>query len=166
MKKYFLNMDFTGGLVFSLFAIFYLAISSVVPVSDVVSVGAGFTPRIYGGLLFGVSILLLVRSAYKIRKKEESVIAVQTLATDKGSWSRILITFLLIVFYSITLTTIGFIIDSTILVFALCILLTPGYKKPNYISYLVFAFIMSVITDVLFAKGLSLLLPQGLTSFL
>lgn len=166
MKKYFEDKNFLAGFVFAIFAVFYLIISLRVPASDVVSVGAGFIPRIYAIILLLSCIILMIQSARRVAKEDESAEKLSSVSISKDGWIRIILTFALIVFYAATLKTIGFIIDSTILVFALCVLLTPGYKKPRYVTYLIFALVLSVITDILFAKGLSLLLPQGLTPIL
>ncbi len=166
MKKYFEDKSFLAGFIFGLFALFYLIISLQVPASDVVSVGAGFMPRVYAIVLLLSCILLMIQSARRVAKEDERAEKINSVAISRDGWIRIILTFALIIFYAATLKVLGFIIDSTILVFALCTLLTPGYKKPRYVTYLIFALILSIITDILFAKGLSLLLPQGLTPIL
>jgi len=74
----------------------------------------------------------------------------------------VLITVGLILVYVVLLKPLGFIISSSLYLFAQILVLVPVRIKKNYLLYALVAVITSAIIYVSFRFGLDLMLPAGL----
>lgn len=150
--------DLTVGIFMAAIAVLYLAGTTTIATSQVVSIGAEFMPRIYGGCLLVVSVFQIIRGISAMKKYAGGEGAG---GQEKSDMLNVLKAAATIVVYVAAMQYIGFIIASVLLIFILCTLLTPGTVKKNYIAYSLFAVIISVAVFVLFKNYMNLNLPIG-----
>lgn len=157
-SKFDKNKELIVGIIMIVFGSFYLYSTRNIKGLDTVKIDADFMPRIYGIL----SVILGVIQFYigiigrrKYRKTE-----VEELIDNKN----VLFTFLVIIAYVLILKPVGFIISSILFLFTMSIILTPGYMEKNYIRYLVFSILLSLITYFIFKKLMYIALPSGIFS--
>lgn len=156
------------GVGIGLLGVAYLAGTLLIKKSNVVSVGAEFMPRIYGILMLIVAVCQLV-SGYRTYKKcrdvpDEPVSEEYAVKKKASSYSTILVFILMIVCIGV-MNTIGFILSGSVMMFGMCVLLTPHYQKRNYIAYVLFSVAISFISYFLFKNILYISLPSGILPF-
>lgn len=135
MDRYFKDKNFLAGVFFLVFDFVYLGVGMGIPVSDSSSVGAGFMPRVYGGIMLAVSLILLITSAVKIRRKTLADKEKQTIGRiEKKDASRVAAAFASILLYVILLKHVGFLICSVPLMYVLVYLLTPQHVADSFVK--------------------------------
>ena len=119
--------------------------------------GPGFIPAIMGGVLLLLSATLLFTVLFPLKRGQEKL----TFWKEKGSWKKILLSFLGLLFYIIFLDPLGYLLATFF--FLLYLMKFVGEKK-IWVALSV-ALLGSAISYLLFAAGLGVLLPQGLIRF-
>lgn len=154
------NKSLSIGVIFGLLGIGYLAGSFFIKKTRLEGVvGAEFVPRVYVAILF---ICVAVQLYQGIRQY------IADCAKDEESkpvnWTglrNVLIAFVCIFVYVSMLETLGFLLCSTVLLYVLCMLMTPGYKKPNHVGYGVLAVVLPLVAFFLFKYLMYMPLPIG-----
>ncbi|WFA08536.1 tripartite tricarboxylate transporter TctB family protein [Tissierella sp. Yu-01] len=144
-----------------LFGVFYILSTLTIKKVANVTVGAEFIPRIYA---YVIIILGLIQVAISY-PKEKGKTPETNKAKEETDGKNVLLAFLAILIYVVIMKPIGYIISSILFLFTMCIIITPVYKKKNYIGYLIFAVALSVITFYIFKKLMFLALPMGILGF-
>ena len=126
---------------------------------------ARFIPRLWGGLLLILSLMLILRG-FRGRKAEmgRNVSAAFSLKTFFADNREVILTFTAIAVYTALLGTVGFLVMSALYVFFQVLILSdPG--KRNYKAAAIIAVVSSVAIDFLFVVLLAVLLPKGILGF-
>jgi putative tricarboxylic transport membrane protein len=130
----------------------------------VARIGSAFVPQLAAVLLGGLSILLIVQSLLALRSASGKSGPEQTAEQDKAEIKRrnfsVAATLFLLLVYLVLLQPVGFLLTTSIYLFAQFIVLSR--KKPNYPLYAVLAAGSSVIIYYLFVKVFILFLPAGI----
>ena len=163
--KYKMNM-IAGGAIF-LFGLAYFALSW--QISGFKGLGAPpidakFVPRLWGGMLMVLSLLVFVRGLLEyLRLKKEGKLPKKEGSLSAGILENreVLLTFLCLFIYILLLKPVGFIIMSALYIFAEAMILTPPGKRKPVIAAVV-AVVAAVFVDFAFVNLLHVLLPAGI----
>lgn len=166
------------GIIMLMVAVVYIIGCSFIKRSNIVAVGAEFMPLIYGWMFFFLSVCQIISGVrnylvIKAQEKAEEAEEASSEGSEKDNPSvkenlffkktlPILITFALIIFCVAIMKTAGFIISGSILMFGMCILLTPNYAKKRYVVFAVFSIVTSLLAFFLFKNVLYVSLPSGI----
>jgi len=156
-KKY---NDLIVGLSMLAFGLFYLIMTMQIPRKGKL-IDATFFPYILSTIMLIVGLLQTVKGAASAKKFDVSTYE-EIKAGQKGDMKTVLITVVLILVYVALLKPLGFVISSTVYLFAQILVLVPMRIKKNYLLYALVAVITSAIIYVSFRFGLDLMLPAGL----
>lgn len=156
-KKY---NDLIVGLSMLAFGLFYLIMTMQIPRKGKL-IDATFFPYILSTIMLIVGLLQTVRGAASA-KRYDAASYEEPKAGQKGDMKTVLITVGLILVYVVLLKPLGFIISSSLYLFAQILVLVPVRIKKNYLLYALVAVITSAIIYVSFRFGLDLMLPAGL----
>ena len=146
----------------------YLAGTLLIKKSDVVSVGAEFMPRIYGVLMLVVAVCQIFsgyRAWRRLRHVPGEPVSEEKAAKKKVSIRSTLRVFVLMVVCVGIMNLVGFILSGIVMMFGMCVLLTPYYQKRNYVAYAIFSVVISFVSYFLFKNVLYVSLPGGILSF-
>ena len=148
--------ELIGGTIFFIFAAVYFVMALQIPEFNDGFVSSDAMPKIYGILLM---LLSAVQIFSALRKKD-------TPAKEEGDGKfvvvpEVMITFFFLILYVVLLKPLGFVISTIIFLLGMITLFTPKEKR-NIIKIVLISVIFSVAVYWLFAKVLSLSLPQGI----
>lgn len=115
---------------------------------------AGFFPIVLGAGLSLLSTALFVKTLLGKKQPQQK----QRFWIKAGSWRKILLSMLALVFYLLSLDHLGYIITTFLFVFFLLKWVSAKKWMPSVIT----AFILSLGSYVLFKTGLGVSLPMGL----
>ena len=121
---------------------------------------SGFIPRIVGGMLVILSIVMTVSDFRKNRREPE-----EPSSSEKKESRNVLGTAVLLLVYIFLIEPLGFLIASTLYLFAQFLYLTDVQKlrRPKtYLLYFVIALLVSAGIYYLFLNVFHLILPAGL----
>lgn len=166
------KQNLIGGSVLFIFAAVYFVMAFDIPTFKGLGstpLTSQFMPKFWGASLMILSALLVLRGArqYSAWKKTEEAKAGKS-AGGKGWFYNnyaVVFSFVLLALYVALLEPLGFIISTLLYVFLGVLLLTPPYKKKNYIAAAAIAVVTAVLLDYVFVVLLSVLLPKGLIGF-
>ena len=163
--KYKMNM-FAGGLLFA-FAAAYFILAFQIPNFKGLGappIDAKFVPKLWGGLLMGLSLIVFLRGLleYLKLKKEGKLPRSGISLKDRIIENReVILTFLCLLIYIWLLQPVGFIIMSALYIFAESMILTPKGKRKPLIAAIV-GVAAAVVVDYAFVNLLHVLLPAGI----
>ena len=151
--KYKMNM-FAGGLLFA-FAAAYFILAFQIPNFKGLGappIDAKFVPKLWGGLLMGLSLIVFLRGLleYLKLKKEGKLPRSGISLKDRIIENR-----------EVILQPVGFIIMSALYIFAESMILTPKGKRKPLIAAIV-GVVAAVVVDYAFVNLLHVLLPAGI----
>ena len=145
------NCDLVSSMIFIVLGIIFCTGGLKYKLSHFGSPGAGFFPFLFGLVLIGFSISLLVLSITGVKKPSEKFFP------QKDSLRKILMAVLALLVYILVLPHTGF-----LLITFLFIVFTLRFFEPaNWTSTLLAAFLTTVISFVLFEIWLGVQLPRG-----
>ncbi len=127
-------------------------------------VDAKFVPRLWGGMLMLLSLIVFVRGIREyLRLRKEGRIEKKQASLIKGvvEYREIILSFLFLLIYILLLQPVGFIIMSALFIFAEAMVLTPKGKRKPLIAAIV-GIVAAVIVDFAFVNLLHVLLPAGI----
>ena len=141
--------DLITGIIATIFSIFYLSQTYSIKIfggADAIA-DARTIPKIWGIGLLVLSIMLIIRSLYKMYKnKKEISINDNRKVIDKIKNKReVVYTFLLLIFYAILMEPLGFVLSSILYVFFQIWVLTPIDKRDSKMKFISGGF--SVVSD-------------------
>jgi putative tricarboxylic transport membrane protein len=116
--------------------------------------GAGFFPAMVGGLLSLLSIALFVISFSKKNEQQEK----RSFWREKGSWKKIALSLLSLVFYLLFLNFLGYLLTT----FLFTLSLLKWVSRKGWGPSLLTAFLLSLGSYALFKMGMGVSLPMGL----
>ena len=149
------------GIFFSLFGLGVFILSFTVKKRTVLTIGPGFMPRIIGGVLLLLGLVLTVQA---VRKKEaaSSRKPEDSLAVPWNRRSPVLITFLLLVLYVGLLEVLGFTLTTVLYLTLQFFMLAEVRTLKRLLIYLSASVGGSFAVTVIFSRFLRLYLPQGI----
>ena len=151
--------ELIGGTIFFIFAAVYFVMALQIPEFNDGFVSSDAMPKIYG-------ILLMLLSAGQIfgalrQKKDASEQGAEAGSGKIVIVPEVLITFFFLILYVVLLKPVGFVISTIIFLLGMITLFTPKEKR-SVIKIVLISVIFSIAVYWLFAKVLSLSLPQGI----
>jgi putative tricarboxylic transport membrane protein len=150
------NLDRISGLFWFLISMSICLAAVKMGVGTLRSPGPGFIFFTAAAFLGFLSLILAISSAYKGKNKKEAI------ESWKGiQWQRGLAFIISLSIYSIFLTQLGYLISTFVLI---GFLLRITKKPPIYIQWGA-AFIITLLSYLIFAKWLEVQLPKGIISF-
>ena len=151
MKRY---RELIGGTVFFIFAAVYFVMALQIPEFNDGFVSSDAMPKIYGIILMVLSAIQIF-AALRLPKTKEDEKAGFVLIPE------VVITFAFLILYVLLLKPLGFVISTIIFLLGMITLFTPKEKR-SVIRIILICVIFSVVVYWLFAKVLTLSLPQGI----
>ena len=163
--------DLITGIIATIFSIFYLSQTYSIKIfggADAIA-DARTIPKIWGISLLVLSIMLIIRSLYKMYKnKKEISINDNRKVIDKIKNKReVVYTFLLLIFYAILMEPLGFVLSSILYVFFQIWVLTPIDKRDSKMKFISggLTIVFSIGLYYLFTEYFMVLLPAGILDF-
>jgi hypothetical protein len=155
------------GIGMVLFGVAYYLGSLKIKVMGNVAIAADFLPQIYAYIVIILGIIqILINNPKKLfTSKTKDNVQKESKEVEEIDTKNTLFAFLIIFTYVIIMKPVGFIISSIFFLFGMSVVLTPAYKKKNYIGYLIFSIILSFLAYYLFRKLMYLALPIGIFGF-
>ena len=153
------NKELIGGLIFFIFAAAYFSISLSIPKFEDGFVSSDFMPKLYGVILIILSSLQIFQGISLMRKGE--VKGEENEKTETWLVPEVILTFVFLILYVAILKPVGFLI-STILFLVVMIALFSPKEKRNIIKIILISVIFTIAVYLIFVKGLSLTLPEGI----
>ena len=158
--------DILAGIFFCVFAAWYFISATQIEIPNSLSssfLNAASVPELWGGVLFILGIVVIIRGALKLAKvpKEEKTSDEKASA---GQWlsksSAAIAMFVVLFIYIFLMNKIGFMIDTVLFLFCEFIILTRKEER-NYVVTAILALVFGVGIYMLFKYGFSMPLPQG-----
>ena len=153
------------GIFTSLFGLGVFILSFTVKKRTVLTIGPGFMPRIIGGILLLLGLLLTLQTFRK--KSESSEAPVQSRPRDfpVSPWSLrspVLATFLLLILYVGLLEVLGFTLVTACYLTLQLFVLAETRTLKRFLMYVPLSVGASFVITVIFSRFLRLYLPQGI----
>lgn len=119
---------------------------------------AQIVPELLGILLAILSVILIVKAVRGLREKNDDV---GEKKTDRGDLAAVVLTFAIIVAYTLLLSSgLGFCLSTMIYLFLQMLILSPKDKR-NYLMFAIVAVVFTMLVFIAFRVGLQQLLPRG-----
>lgn len=153
------------GLLMLALAFFYLYHSTLIRTRSTVSVSAKLVPEILGCMVVVLGICQIVAGVrYLARARREAAEnGAAPVFVGSEEWRDALpvaLTFAVILLYAVFYERLGFVVSSTLCMFAQMWILTPKSKfRPGL--FLAISLVVAVVVYVAFRQGLNLSLPAG-----
>jgi hypothetical protein len=130
--------------------------------------GPAFMPRLMGGIIIILSVLLIAFTVQKIKsaKTAGSGAASEEEAKPKQDYKAVVETFALLIFYMLALQPLGFIVTSMIYLFLQMLVIANQPTGKQIILYAFLSIIVPIVVNFIFVKFFVLLLPPGVLGFL
>ena len=128
------------------------------------SYGPELLPRIYGGALVVLSILLIISDLIKASKEKNAEGEAQD--SEKARANRIAIlriigTILLVLIYIAAIVPVGFLISSACYMMLQLLMICPKGKF-NYLKFAIVSVVAAILIEYLFMSVFSVPLPEGI----
>lgn len=158
--------DLITGLVGAAFSGFYLYETTTVKIfggSATAGVNAQTVPKLWGGCLMALSIILIVRALLKM-KSEKGGKSLRDWLQSVRNRREVVYTFILLILYAALMKPVGFIITSIVYVYLQIWVLTPLEKRNGKVRKIAagLAVFFSVSLYFLFTNYLMVMLPPGI----
>lgn len=122
--------------------------------------GARVMPTLLGWLLLILSVVCIAQGVLKLIKHEDA--PQETKKTkDMGDIIAVVLTFVVIIGYSLILPMLGFCLSTVIYLFLQMMILAPSDKR-NVVLFAIVAVVFTAFVFVAFRIGLQQLLPRGI----
>ena len=159
--------DLLTGIVAAAFSAFYLMQTSGIKIFGGATAGvtAQTIPRLWGGALLALSLVLILRSILTMRKsKAEETAEKKGILAALKERREVVFTFVLLILYAALMKPVGFIIMSILYVYLQVWVLTPPEKRTKRMHTIagVLAVFFSVSLYFVFTKYLMVMLPPGI----
>jgi putative tricarboxylic transport membrane protein len=146
------SLDFISGMVFIALGVIFCAGGLKYNLTHLGGPGAGFFPFLFGFVLIGLSVALLVSSLTKFKKSFEIFFPQET------SLRKILLAVGSLLGYIFLLPYTGFLL----ITFLFIVFMFRAIEPANWTSTLVAAFLTTAISFLIFEIWLGVQLPRGL----
>ena len=161
--------DIAAGVVMGAFAAWYFISATRITIPSSLStsrLNAASVPELWGGLLFLLSVILIVRGALKVSKAKKDGYQPDGVSVSEKlkGWltgsSAAIAMFAVLFAYVLLMNTLGFMIDTVLFLFCEFFILTRKEER-NVLISAVLAVVFGIGIYVLFKYGFSMPLPQG-----
>lgn len=158
------NREIIGGSIFFLCSAAYFVIAFSIKQYQDGILSSDFIPKVYGLILMVLSAFQILLGVWFHNKK---TIEEATPEQFKDRIASVVYTFTLLLLYVLLLKPIGFVIMSTVFIFAMTLLLYPKEikeksKAMHLTKIVVIAVIFSTAVYLFFVWGFALTLPAGI----
>jgi putative tricarboxylic transport membrane protein len=119
---------------------------------------ARIMPTLLGILLAFLSVICIIQGLRKLKTAADDA---QKTKTSKGDLLTMVLTFAVIIGYTLIMPPLGFCLSTVIFLFLLMLILAPADKR-NYLLFAIVALVFTALVFVAFRIGLQMLLPRGL----
>ena len=159
--------DLVTGIIAAAFSAFYLMQTTGIKIFGGATAGvtAQTIPRLWGGAMLVLSIILILRSIIAMRKRgEKSAEEQQGILAQLKERREVVYTFVLLILYAALMKPVGFIIMSILYVYLQVWVLTPPEKRTKKMHGIAggLAVFFSVSLYFVFTKYLMVMLPPGI----
>lgn len=159
--------DLVTGIIAAAFSAFYLMQTAGIKIFGGATAGvtAQTVPRLWGGAMLVLSIILILRSIIAMRKRgEKSAEEQQGILAQLKERREVVCTFGLLILYAALMKPVGFIIMSILYVYLQVWVLTPPEKRTKKMHGIAggLAVFFSVGLYFVFTKYLMVMLPPGI----
>ena len=159
--------DLVTGIIAAAFSAFYLMQTAGIKIFGGATAGvtAQTIPRLGGGAMLVLSIILILRSIIAMRKRgEKSAEEQQGILAQLKERREVVYTFVLLILYAALMKPVGFIIMSILYVYLQVWVLTPPEKRTKKMHGIAggLAVFFSVSLYFVFTKYLMVMLPPGI----
>jgi hypothetical protein len=159
--------DLVTGIIAAAFSAFYLMQTAGIKIFGGATAGvtAQTIPRLWGGAMLVLSIILILRSIIAMRKRgEKSAEEQQGILAQLKERREVVYTFVLLILYAALMKPVGFIIMSILYVYLQVWVLTPPEKRTKKMHGIAggLAVFFSVSLYFVFTKYLMVMLPPGI----
>ena len=163
--KYKINM-IAGGVLFAFGLAYFIMTWNIANFKGLGAppVDAKFVPRLWGGLLMLLSLIVFIRGLVEyLRLKKEGKLEKSGVGLIQGimNYREVILSFLFLLIYILLLQPVGFIIMSALFIIAEAMVLTPKEKRKPIIAAVI-GIVAAVIVDYAFVNWLHVLLPAGI----
>lgn len=161
-----MKRDLITGIVGAGLSGFYLFETTTVKVfagAGTAGVNAQTVPKLWGGCLLALSLILIVRTLFSARKETEKK-GLRELLEGIRNRREVVYTFLLLILYAALMKPVGFIPTSIAYVFLQIWVLTPPEERSPRVAGIAagLAVAFSVSLYFVFTKYLMVMLPPGI----
>lgn len=156
--------DLFSGIFLVLFAAALLIGSFTIKSKVEMAVGPDFIPKIVSTLLLVLGAVITFQGYIAVRANKNTKQDEQSDENEKGKsekWKSAIATMVLMVVYAAVISSVGFLISTTIYAFLQMLLLAPKEKR-NPVKFLIISVISTVVIYLAFTKGFKLMLPAGI----
>ena len=122
---------------------------------------ARIMPTLLGVLLMVLSIICIIQGVRKLRKASAEGAAEAVSESGKGDLIAVVLTFAVIIGYTLILPSLGFCLSTVIYLFLQMNVLAPKDKR-SYLLFAIVAVAFTMFVFVAFRVGLQQLLPRGI----
>ena len=153
--------DLILGVVMLLFSGFYLYFAQQITTRPKLTPsygGARVIPTLLGILLAILAVCLIIQG---VRKLKTTTAEETKEALDKGGLVAVVLTFAVIIGYTMILRPLGYCLSTCIYLFLQMPILAPKEKR-NWLLFAIIAVVFTAFTFVAFRIGLQQLLPRGI----
>jgi len=163
--KYKMNM-IAGGVIFAFALAYFIMTWQIANFRGLGAppIDAKFVPRLWGGLLMLLSLIVFLRGLIeyiKLRKAKKLVKSEESIVKRAIDTREVILTFAALFIYILLLQPVGFIIMSALYIFAECMILTPREKRKLILAAII-GVVSAVLVDFVFVEFLHVLLPAGI----
>lgn len=156
------SKDLILGVVMLLFSGFYLISTQLIKTRPKLTpsyASAQVVPMLLGVLLAIMSVLCIRQGIRKM--KAASAANEQDKPTDKGGLTAVVLTFAVMIGYTLILAELGFCLSTVIYLVLQFLVLAPKEKR-NVPMFILIAVVFTAFVFVAFRIGLQMLLPRGI----
>lgn len=152
------NQEIATSLLFLVFSLlgWYFTLEIPKPFRDY-DLGAAFLPRLVLALIGTLAVLKLVIAVSENKRNTGE-------KREKEQLIRVAVTIVMVGLYCFCYKPVGFLVDTAVYLFAQILLLTPKSKRCIW-KLVVIDLAATIAIYMLFSRGFSVRLPQGLITF-
>ena len=159
VKKY---GDLISGIFLLIITSLYASRIGEIEIINSGSVDAAFIPKLVSGIMFFLSICLIVTSVYKLKVQRSEKPNIRGDERGTFCWFPALLTALLLILYVVFFEKLGFLITTSIYLFAQLMVLAPERSIKGTVRFAVASVAAAYILQYIFIRLLYVMLPEGL----
>ena len=149
----------TGSVVIALGILLFIATLGVKDFAAV-GVGATFLPRISAGLFTFLGAVMVIGNVH-ISTKKKPASSPQAAPSHTGNMTAVFLSFVLMCAYVGLLNKLGFILTTSVYIFAQTLILTKGSAR-HYLQFAGLALLTASSTYFLFVRVFQVMVPAGI----
>lgn len=160
IKKY---GDFISGIFLLVVTGLYASQIGGIKIINSGSVDAAFIPKLVAGLMFFLSVCLILSSVCKLKAQQsETECTAGEGQTEKIRWIPAVMTVVLLLLYVVFFERIGFLITTALYLFAQFMVLAPERSIKRAVQFAAASAVSAYILQYIFIRMLYVMLPEGI----